>query len=106
MIDAYVLHLAMGATLFLLGVTCLVCGLRLVLTAEYRDGMRELMTQSGKVSRRAITEHAVAPVIDATSRLIESVAKLVRTAFGMGAFLCLLGVALCLIGVWIIGSAA
>lgn len=93
----------MGVTLFLLGVICLIAGLRLITTREYREGMKELVAQSARVGRRGVTEHSVAPVIDATSRLIESVASLVRTAFGMGAFLCLLGLALCCFGVWITG---
>ncbi|MGI6206902.1 MAG: hypothetical protein ACOYEW_01700 [Anaerolineae bacterium] len=102
-IDASTLQFAMGIVLFVLGVVCLIAGLRLILTREYSQGMKELVAQSAKVGRRGVSEHSVAPVIDATSRLIESVATLVRTAFGMGAFLCMLGLALCCFGAWIIG---
>jgi len=105
MIDPQVLWLGMGIALFILGIVCLVSGLRLIFAREYRDGMRELVAQSTKINRRSITEHSIAPVIDATSRLIDSVATLVRTAFGMGAFLCLLGLALTLVAIWTISSA-
>lgn len=103
MVDAETLRLGMSAVLFLLGLICFIAGLRLIFAGEYRNGMKELVTQSAKVSRRAVTENSVAPIIDATSRLIESVAQLVRTAFGMGAFLCLLGLVLCVVAIWIIG---
>jgi len=101
-LDSVTLRLAMAGILFLLGVVSLIAGLRLILAGEYRDGMKELVAQSTRVSKRGVTEQSVAPIIEATSRLIDSVAGLVRTAFGMGAFLCLLGVALCTISVWII----
>ncbi|MGQ9553303.1 MAG: hypothetical protein ACUVWR_04215 [Anaerolineae bacterium] len=103
MVDMEMLRLIIAAVLFILGLTCFIAGLRLIFAKEYRDGMKELVAQSTRVGRRGVTEHSVAPVIDATSRLIDSVAKLVRTAFGMGAFLCLLGTALCLLALWIIG---
>lgn len=101
-LDGQILRLVMAGVLFLLGIISLVSGLRLILTGEYRDGMKELLAQSTRVSKRGVTEQSVAPIIEATSRLIDSVATLVRTAFGMGAFLCLMGVALCTISVWII----
>ena len=101
-IDAVLFRLSMSGVLFLLGVFSLVSGLRLILSDEYRDGMKELMAQSTRVSKRGVTEQSVAPIIDATSRLIDSVTGLVRTAFGMGAFLCLVGIALCTFAVWII----
>jgi len=94
----------MAAVLFLLGVFCLIAGLRLILSGQYQESMKELMAQSARVSKRGVTEQSVAPIIDSTSHLIESVSSLVRTAFGMGAFLCLLGVGLCAIGTWIIWS--
>ena len=92
-----------AAVLFVLGLVCFISGLRLTFAREYSDGMKELMAQSTRVGRRGVTVHSFAPVIDATSRLIDSVAKLVRTAFGMGAFLCLLGMSLCLVSAWILG---
>ena len=97
------LRLLIAAVLFVLGLACFISGLRLTFAREYRDGMKELVAQSTRVGRRGMTEHSIAPVIDATSRLIDSVSKLVRTAFGMGAFLCLLGMTLCLLAVWILG---
>jgi hypothetical protein len=97
------LRTLIAAVVFILGLICFVSGLRLTFAREYRDGMKELVEQSTRVGRRGVSEHSVAPVIDATSRLIDSVAKLVRTAFGMGAFLCLLGMAMCLLAAWILG---
>jgi hypothetical protein len=104
MIDPELLRLGSGAVLFLLGLVCFIAGLSIILTREYRDGMKELVTHSARVGRRGVTEQAIAPILDSTSRLLDSVATLVRTAFGMGAFLCLLGVALCLGALWLAGA--
>ncbi len=101
-VDGVLFRLSMAGVLFLLGVFSLVSGLRLILSDEYRQGMKELVAQSTRVSKRGVTEQSVAPIIEATSRLIDSVASLVRTAFGMGAFLCLVGIALSTFSVWII----
>lgn len=97
------LKLIMAAIVFLLGIICFIAGLRMILASELRASIRELVTQSARVSRRGVTEHSVAPILEATSRLVEAVSQLVRTAFGMGAFLCLIGMVLCLAAVWIIG---
>jgi len=103
-IDRETLQLAMGSVLFLMGVISFIAGMRLIFAREYRESMKSLAAQSTKVGRRGVTEHGISPVIDATSRLIDSVATLVRTAFGMGAFLCLLGMALCFLAIWVIGT--
>ncbi|MHB0875466.1 MAG: hypothetical protein ACYC5O_05410 [Anaerolineae bacterium] len=103
MADPETLKLIMAGVVFILGLICFIAGLRVILANELRNGMQELVAQSARVSKRGVTEHSVAPILEATSRLIEAVSQLVRTAFGMGAFLCLLGMGLCLAAVWIIG---
>ena len=44
----------------------------------------------------------MAPVIDASTKLVEAVTQLIRTAMGVGAFLCLIGVAMCALAWWMI----
>jgi hypothetical protein len=101
--DLETVKLIMAGVVFVLGLVCIISGLRVILANQLRASMQELIVQSARVSRRGVTEHSVAPILEATSRLIEAVSQLVRTAFGMGAFLCLLGMGLCLASVWIIG---
>jgi hypothetical protein len=42
----------------------------------------------------------VAPVIDSAARLVEAISQLIRTAAGIGAFLCIAGVGICVVAFW------
>ena len=49
----------------------------------------------------------VAPIaLDASARLVDATNKLIRTAMGVGAFLCLIGLAMCLIAFWMFSATA
>jgi hypothetical protein len=98
------LTLALALVIFLLGVCSFGAGLSLVFIANDKHNTQELLAHSAKVTRRGILENGVAPIIDATARLVESVAGLVRTAYGMGAFLCLLGAVLAIGATWLATS--
>ncbi len=91
----------MTITLFGLGMASCIAGLWIILSREYQDTMRQLSAHSIRISARAIRDEAIAPVIDATSRLIEAVNQLIRTAVGVGAFLCLLGILVCAAAFWL-----
>jgi hypothetical protein len=88
---------AMAIVLFALGVLACVAGIWTVLSREYQQALKGMSAQSSRLHARALTEVGVVPVIDAAARLVEAVNQLVRTAMGVGAFLCLIGLALCLI---------
>lgn len=96
------LQLAMAGLVFLLGFVAFAGGLHAMLATEYRATMRALSAQSGKLGAKSLGDPAVVPLMDATSRLIEAVSQLVRTASGVGAFLCLMGVGLCLAAFWLL----
>lgn len=96
------LQIGMAVTLFVVGLVSFLAGLSIILAREYQETLRSLSTQSTKIGGRAITDEGVAPIIDSASRLIEAVSQLVRTAVGVGAFLCLLGVAVAVIAFWMI----
>jgi hypothetical protein len=90
----------MAVAMFALGfVTCL-SGLWTMLGREYQQTLRSISAQSNRLHARALTEVGVVPVIDAASRLVDAVNQLVRTAMGVGAFLCLVGVVLCVVAFW------
>lgn len=92
-------------TLYLIGVVSTLSGLWIILAKEYHTAMRQLANQSIKISGRAITQQdVVAPIIDSASRLVEAINQLVRTAAGIGAFLCIAGVLIILVAFWMTGT--
>jgi len=96
------IKLAMTVTLFLIGVVSSVSGLWIIMAKEYHSAMRQLSTQSIRINGRAVTQDAVAPVIDSAARLVEAISQLIRTAAGIGAFLCIAGVGICVVAFWMI----
>ncbi len=94
----------MAVALFALGLTSLAAGLWTILAREYQQTLKGISAQSNRLHARSLTEVGVVPVLDASTRLIVAVNALVRTAMGVGAFLCLIGLALCLIAWWMFVS--
>jgi hypothetical protein len=95
------IRLAMTATLFLIGVVASISGLWIIMAKEYQSAMRQLANQSIRINGRAVTQEDVAPVIDSAARLVEAISQLIRTAAGIGAFLCVMGVGICVVAFWL-----
>ncbi len=93
---------AMATVMFGLGVLSCLAGMWTLLAREYQQALKGMSAQSSRLHARALTEIGVVPVIDASARLVEAVNQLVRTAMGVGAFLCMIGVTLCLIAYWML----
>lgn len=94
------IKLAMTVTLFLIGVVGSISGLWIIMAKEYQKAMRQLADQSIRINGRAVTQDAVAPVIDSAARLVEAISQMIRTAAGIGAFLCVVGVGICVVAFW------
>ncbi len=94
-------QLSMAAILFLMGSSAVVMGLWTILAREYQQTLRGISAQSARVNSRALTEAGYIPLVEASARLIEAVNSLIRTAVGVGVFLCIIGTALCLVAFWI-----
>jgi hypothetical protein len=92
----------MAVVLFVAGMAMLISGLLIILTREYQEAMRVLSSQSTRLSGKAITDIGVQPALEGISQLLESVTRLVQTAIGTGAFLCLLGAAICTASFWLL----
>ncbi len=99
----YEIQVAMSVCLFVIGVLSSLSGLWIILAKEYHQTMKQLSTQSVRISGRAVTQDSVAPLIDSASRLVDAVNQLIRTAAGVGAFLCIAGVVICVAAFWMIG---
>jgi hypothetical protein len=93
---------AMAFAMFGLGTLSCLAGLWTLLAREYQQALKGMPAQSSRLHARALTEVGVVPVIDASARLVEAVNQLVRTAMGVGAFLCMVGVAMCLIAYYML----
>ena len=99
----YEIQIVMSISLFVIGVLSSLSGLWIILAKEYHQTMKELSTQSIRINGRAITQDSVAPLIDSASRMVEAINQLIRTAAGVGAFLCVAGVVICVVSFWMIG---
>lgn len=88
-------QLVMAGLLFLVGIVMIGSGLFIILAKEYQETMRTLSAQAPKLAGKAVNEATVMAAIDGTTRLLEAVTRLIQTAVGVGAFLCILGLAIC-----------
>jgi hypothetical protein len=93
---------AMAIAMFVMGVVACLAGLWTLTAKEYQQALKGISAQSNRIHARGLTEVGVVPLIDSSARLVEAVTQMVRTAMGVGAFLCLIGLALCLIGYWML----
>jgi hypothetical protein len=75
-----------------------------MLSRKYQQALKSISSQSAKVSSKALTDIALAPLLDGLSALVKSIDQLVRTSAGVGAFLCLAGVVLCVTGFWMLST--
>ena len=99
---ATTIQIIMTVVLFLAGVAMLISGLLIILTREYQETMRVLSNQSTRLSGKAITDVGVQAAMAGTSQLLEAITRLIQTAIGTGAFLCLLGTIICGVSFWML----
>lgn len=99
---AATIQIIMSVVLFLAGIAMIISGVLIIMTREYQETMRVLSNQSTRLSGKAITDVGVQAALEGTAQLLESVTRLVQTAIGTGAFLCMLGAVLCGISFWML----
>lgn len=96
------MHEGMALAVFAVGILSSVSGIGMILSREYQQAMKGISAQANSLHAKALQEVGVVPVLDASARLVKAVNDLVRTAMGVGAFLCLVGIAFCALGLWMI----
>ena len=99
---AATIQISMTVILFLAGIAILISGLLIIMTREYQEAMRVLSNQSARLSSKAIGDIVVPSAIEGASQLLDSITRLIQTAMGTGAFLCLLGTIICGISFWML----
>jgi hypothetical protein len=99
---ATTIQIGMAVTMFVAGMAMLVSGLLIIMTREYQETMRVLSNQSTRLSGKAITDAGMQAALEGTAQLLGAVTRLVQTAVGTGAFLCLLGTLICGLSFWML----
>lgn len=97
---ATLIRYAMAIALFALGLLTCASGIWTLLSREYQRTLKGMTAQSNRLHARAMSEIGAVPLIDASARLVDAVNQLVRTAMGVGAFLCIIGTLLCVLAFW------
>lgn len=95
------IQMTMVVVLFITGLVLLGSGLWIILTREYQETMRTLSVQSSRVSSKSLADLAAQPALEGASQLMDAITRMVQTALGMGAFLCVLGSLLCAASLWL-----
>lgn len=96
------IQIGMTVILFAAGIGMLISGLVIIMTREYQEAMRSLAGQSSRLSGKALADIGVQTALDGAAHLLESITRLVQTAIGTGAFLCLLGTIICGMAFWML----
>ncbi len=98
------IKLIMGACVFLFGIFAAASGLYIIMRKEYQEALKTLAAQSPKLVSKSPVEDLVKPIAQSSVQLMETVNKLIQTAVGVGAFLCMLGSGLCVLAYWMISN--
>lgn len=99
-----IIKLIMGSAMFGLGFFTAMSGLYIIMRKEYQEALKTLASQSPKLAGKSPVEDIVKPLAQSSVQLMETVNKLIQTAVGVGAFLCMLGSGLCLLAYWMIAN--
>ncbi len=91
------LQIAIACFLFLLGWAVTILGVRYILSRDVRTAVQRTSARSAEVTQKAFVDVNLAPSLESASQFVDAINRLIRTAVGVGAFLCLTGVALCII---------
>lgn len=95
---------ALALAMFALGLAACGAGVWTILAREYQRTIKGLVGQSNRLHARSLTEVGVVPIPDASARLVEATNQMIRTAMGVGAFLCLIGLAMCMLAFWMLSA--
>ena len=98
------IRVLMALVLFVMGATACGGGLYTTLAHQYQATLRSLSAQAALLGNRVSTDTTIEPILDSITNLLQAVSQLIKTAVGIGVFLCLAGVAMCLTAFWMLGQ--
>lgn len=96
--------MVLASLLGLTGFIASVTGLRTMLAHDYQQTLRKLSLQSAQIGQKSLADVTVAPTLEAAAKLIDAVSQLVRTAVGIGVFLCLTGIGMMVLAYWMMSQ--
>lgn len=100
MAQLQIVQLVMAGIFFLCGVIMLIGGMAIVMNRIYRETMRMMSAQSGRLQGKSLIDLGVPAAIETTISLATVVSRLLHTALGIGIFLAVLGAAICTASFW------
>ncbi|MGD0002915.1 MAG: hypothetical protein ABSE06_01655 [Anaerolineaceae bacterium] len=93
--------LIMAATLFVLGILCVIFGMIILVSKVMGGDIKEITKQSIRLAQKGIAED-VAGLVGNASTLVDAVNQMVRTASGVGIFLVVVGFPLILLAYYLL----
>ena len=100
MAQLQIVQLVMAGIFFLCGVIMLIGGMAIVMNRIYRETMRMMSAQSGRLQGKSLIDLGVPAATETTISLATVVSRLLHTALGIGIFLAVLGAAICTASFW------
>lgn len=82
--------LCMAASLFILGVLCIIAGIVVLVSRVIGNDITSLTREATGLGQKGIAED-IAGLVGNASALVESINQLIRTSSGVGVFLILMG---------------
>jgi hypothetical protein len=83
------------------GAFCLLAGTMILLTSALRKDVKRITSQAPGLVQKSVVENTTI-LVGSTTKLIDSLNKMVLTTAGIGVFLILLGISLLAISVWML----
>lgn len=96
------LKILMGSMTFIMGWLTVGTGLLYIISRN----LHKTSEGSLDVRRKAMLDISVGPSLESASQLMDAISRMLRTAVGVGAFLCLNGTVLCVVGYLMIEGVA
>ncbi len=96
------IQIAIAVSLFAMGLCSCIAGLWAMLSRRYRQMLHQISAQSTVATSKALTNVALAPLVDSFTGLVNAINELIRTSIGVGVFLWLIGVGLCMAAFWML----
>ncbi len=84
------IQILIAASVFLLGLICIILGILVLMTRGYNREVRSLASHTALIGKKGIAQD-VTGLVQSASELVNAINQLVRTASGVGVFLIILG---------------
>lgn len=84
------IQILIAASVFLLGLICIVLGIFVLMTRGFNREVRSLASHTALIGKKGIAQD-VTGLVQSASELVGAINQLVKTASGVGVFLIVLG---------------